>query len=340
ELASLITGSLPWVEKIRFVNSGTEAVMAALRLARAATKRNKILKFEGCYHGHVDSMLVKAGSGLADMASSDSAGVSASVASETIVVPLNDLATLKAVFELHGHDIAAVIVEPVPANNGLLVQADDFLPKMTELARAAGSLVIFDEVITGFRVAFGGMAEKTGIRPDLVTYGKIIGGGFPVGAYGGRADLMDLIAPLGPVYQAGTLSANPVAMTAGITTLLKLKRDDPYGELEKKTLALAADLENVAKALDYPVSVQSYGSLFWMLLGQVNTPDGRVRVPSQAPETHKPRYSKLFHSLLGKGIYLAPSAYEVSFLSVAHQDAHLASYVNAMKESLQEMGVE
>ena len=249
ELASLITGSLPWVEKIRFVNSGTEAVMAALRLARAATKRNKILKFEGCYHGHADSMLVKAGSGLADMASPDSAGVSASVAADTIVVPLNDLEQLKAVFELHGHEIAAVIVEPVPANNGLLVQTDDFLPEMAELARAAGSLVIFDEVITGFRVAFGGMAEKTGIRPDLVTYGKIIGGGFPVGAYGGRADLMDWIAPMGPVYQAGTLSANPVAMTAGITTLLKLKRDDPYKELEKKTLALAADLEKVAKCV-------------------------------------------------------------------------------------------
>jgi len=199
ELASLITSELPWVEKIRFVNSGTEAVMAALRLARAVTQRNKILKFEGCYHGHVDSMLVKAGSGLADMASPDSAGVSASVAGDTIVVPLNDLAQLKAAFELHGHDIAAVIVEPVPANNGLLVQTDDFLPQVAVLARAAGSLVIFDEVITGFRVAFGGMAEKTGIRPDLVTYGKIIGGGFPVGAYGGRADLMDWIAPVGPV---------------------------------------------------------------------------------------------------------------------------------------------
>ncbi len=281
---------------------------------------------------------MKAGSGLADMASSDSAGVSASVAADTLVVPLNDLARLKAVFELHGHDIAAVIVEPVPANNGLLVQTDDFLPKMAELARAAGSLVIFDEVITGFRVAFGGMAEKTGIRPDLVTYGKIIGGGFPVGAYGGRADLMDWIAPMGPVYQAGTLSANPVAMTAGITTLLKLKRDDPYQDLEKKTLALAASLEKVARELDYPATVQTYGSLFWMLLGGVNTPDGKVRVPSQAPETHKARYSRLFHSLLGKGIYLAPSAFEVSFLSVAHQEEHLARYVSAFKEAIQELG--
>jgi glutamate-1-semialdehyde 2,1-aminomutase len=338
ELASLITGSLPWVQKIRFVNSGTEAVMAALRLARAATGRNKILKFEGCYHGHVDSMLVKAGSGLAEMASPDSAGVSASVASETIVVPLNDLVQLKAAFEVHGHDIAAVIVEPVPANNGLLVQTEDFLTKMTEIARAAGSLVIFDEVITGFRVAFGGMAEKTGIQPDLVTYGKIIGGGFPVGAYGGRADLMDWIAPAGPVYQAGTLSANPVAMVAGITTLLKLRRDDPYSALEKRTQALAKALEKVAKDLDYPAKVQTYGSLFWMLLGQINTPDGYVRLPSQAPETHKSRYSKLFHSLLNKGIYLAPSAFEVSFLSVAHQQVHLDQYVAAFKDSLQEMG--
>ena len=243
ELAELITSHVPWAEKIRFVNSGTEAVMSALRVARAATGRSKILKFDGCYHGHADSMLVRAGSGLAEMASPDSAGVSKDVAAETIVVPLDDLKAVEAAFAAHGSEIAAVIVEPVPANNGLLLQREDFLAKLSAIARKAGALVIFDEVITGFRVAFGGMAERTGLKPDLVTYGKVIGGGFPVGAYGGRADLMDMVAPSGPVYQAGTLSANPVAMTAGLAMLKKLLRDKPYAKLEQKTEVLAAALE-------------------------------------------------------------------------------------------------
>ncbi len=219
ELAELMTTSMPWAERVRFVNSGTEAVMSALRVARGATGRSKILKFDGCYHGHVDSMLVRAGSGLAEMASPDSAGVSAATAAETIVVPLNNESALEQALALHGKDIAAVIVEPVPANNGLLVARPEWLQAVARLTKAYGALLIFDEVITGFRVAFGGMAELTGIRPDLVTYGKIIGGGFPVGAYAGRAELMDLVAPAGPVYQAGTLSANPVAMSAGLAML-------------------------------------------------------------------------------------------------------------------------
>jgi glutamate-1-semialdehyde 2,1-aminomutase len=334
ELAEMITGSLPWVEKVRFVNSGTEAVMAALRLARAATGRNKILKFDGCYHGHVDSMLVRAGSGLADMASPDSAGVSASVASDTIVAPLDDLESLAQIFELHGHEIAAAIVEPIPANNGLLIQKDEFLHELARLAKKSGSLLIFDEVITGFRVAFGGMAEKTGIKPDLVTYGKIIGGGFPVGAYGGRADLMDLIAPSGPVYQAGTLSANPVAMAAGIATLKKLKREMPYSLLEQKTEKLSLELEALGVETGVPVKVQRYGSLFWTLFTDLKEP---VRRHDRVPGVHRETYARVFHSLLEKGIYLAPSAFEISFLSTAHQDLHLSAFREALKKSLGEV---
>ncbi len=337
ELAELITSSLPWVQKIRFVNSGTEAVMAALRVARAATGRHKILKFDGCYHGHVDSMLVRAGSGLAEMASPDSAGVTPATAAETVVAPLDDLAALENIFAHHGRDIAAVIVEPVPANNGLLLQKPEFLPKLCEIARKAGSLVIFDEVITGFRVAFGGMAERTGLRPDLVTYGKVIGGGFPVGAYGGRSDLMDLVAPSGPVYQAGTLSANPVAMTAGLAMLKKLKRDAPYSRLEQRTEVLAASLEKAARAATSEVvRVQRYASLFWTVLGEPRTSDRQVRTADQTPSTQKERYAKAFHALLGKGVYLAPSGYEVSFLSTAHTEAHFQAFIEAFGQSLGE----
>jgi glutamate-1-semialdehyde 2,1-aminomutase len=336
ELAELITSQLSWVQKIRFVNSGTEAVMAALRVARGATGRSKILKFDGCYHGHVDSMLVRAGSGLAEMASPDSAGVSKTVASETIVVPLNDLSAVEKAFSEHGQDIAAVIVEPIPANNGLLLQTDDFLSKLTAIARKAGALVIFDEVITGFRVAFGGMAERTGLKPDLVTYGKVIGGGFPVGAYGGRADLMDLVAPMGPVYQAGTLSANPVAMTAGLAMLKKLLRDKPYAKLEQKTEVLAAALEKAARDAGVQAKVQRYASLFWTVLGEVKTPDHVVRTPEQTPSTQKERYAKSYHALLARGVYLAPSGYEVSFMSTAHSETHLEHFIKAFGESIRQ----
>jgi glutamate-1-semialdehyde 2,1-aminomutase len=334
ELAELITQNVPWAQKVRFVNSGTEAVMAALRLARAATGRSKILKFDGCYHGHVDSMLVRAGSGLAEMASPDSAGVSKEVAAETIVVPLDDLKAVQAAFDKHGSEIAAVIVEPVPANNGLLLQKEGFLASLTQIAHKAGSLVIFDEVITGFRIAFGGMAERTGLKPDLVTYGKVIGGGFPVGAYGGRADLMDLVAPAGPVYQAGTLSANPVAMTAGLTMLKKLLRDKPYAKLEQKTEVLAAALEKAARDAGAPVRVQRYSSLFWTVMGDVATKDGVVRSPEQIPSTQKERYAQGFHSMLERGIYLAPSGYEVSFLSTTHTEAHFEKLIRAFGEAL------
>ncbi|MBI2712267.1 MAG: glutamate-1-semialdehyde 2,1-aminomutase [Bdellovibrio sp.] len=334
ELAELITSSIPWVEKVRFVNSGTEAVMSALRLARGATRRNKILKFDGCYHGHADSMLVRAGSGLAEMAAPDSAGISDAVAADTLVAPLDDLPALELIFEKYGSEIAAAIVEPIPANNGLLLQRDEFLHRLAALTKKHGSLLIFDEVITGFRVAFGGMAERTGIRPDLVTYGKIIGGGFPVGAFGGRADLMDQMAPLGPVYQAGTLSGNPVAMSAGIAMLKKLKRDCPYAALEAKTEKLAQDLQKTGAQVGVPVTVQRYGSIFWMLCAELKEP---VRRHDVVPAIHRETYARVFHKLLEKGIYMAPSAFEVSFLSTAHHDTHLSAFREALKESLGEV---
>src|SRR5437870_7192125 len=235
ELAEWITSRVPWVEMLRFVSSGTEAVMSALRVARAATGRSRILKFEGCYHGHADSLLVKAGSGLAGEAASSSAGVSEAVATETLVASLDDEENVRAIFAEHDKEIAAVILEPLPANYGLLIQRREFIEDVMKIARAHGSLVIFDEVISGFRVALGGMAEVLGLRPDLVSYGKVIGGGFPVGAYGGLRDLMELVAPAGPVYQAGTLSANPVGMRAGLATLQKIDSENVYEKLEWKT---------------------------------------------------------------------------------------------------------
>src|SRR5258706_7491570 len=264
ELAEWITSRLPWVEMLRFVSSGTEAVMSALRVARAATNRNRILKFEGCYHGHSDSLLVKAGSGLAGAAASSSAGVSENVAGETLVAPLDDEGAVKQVFDQFGSEIAAVILEPLPANYGLLIQRREFIDETIRLARAHGALVIFDEVISGFRVALGGMAEVLGIRPDLVTYGKVIGGGFPVAAYGGRRDLMQLVAPAGPVYQAGTLSANPVGMRAGLATLKKVERVNAYAQLEERTAGFCDGLNSNFKQPGWPFEITRTASIFWL----------------------------------------------------------------------------
>jgi glutamate-1-semialdehyde 2,1-aminomutase len=332
ELAELIVAQIPWVEKIRFVNSGTEAVMSALRLARAATGRDRILKFAGCYHGHSDAMLVQAGSGLTELAVPDSAGVPRGTSSDTLVAPLDDLAAVERIFAEHGASIAAVIIEPVPANNGLLMPQKNYLAEVAAIARRHGALVIFDEVITGFRLAFGGAAEVFGVEPDLVTYGKIIGGGFPVGAYGGRAELLDLVAPEGDVYQAGTLSANPVAMSAGLATLRKLLQIEPWADLAARTRKLADRIE--AAAGDIPVRVQTEGSLFWLVLGEVTTADGVVRTPEQAPAGHREIYQRLFHGLLERGYYLAPSAFEVAFLSTAHGPAELDAFADAVSVAL------
>ena len=332
ELVEFITQHLPWAEKVRLVTSGTEAVMSALRVARAATGRNKILKFDGCYHGHSDSMLVRAGSGLAEAASPDSAGVTPAVAGDTLVCPLDDDLALEQIFSQQGQNIAAAIIEPLPANNGLLIQREEFLQKLSTLCRQHGALLIFDEVISGFRVAFGGMAQLTNIHPDLVTYGKLMGGGFPVAAYAGKASLLDLVAPAGPVYQAGTLSANPVAMVVGLTTLKKLKRDNPYPILEKRAKHIAQEIQNISRALGKPISVQQYASIFWL----TDFSEKPIRSQATIPPTQKGKFAKIFHALLNRGIYLAPSGFEVSFLATVHEDSIIEQFLNKFKEAIHE----
>ncbi|MES2801101.1 MAG: glutamate-1-semialdehyde 2,1-aminomutase [Bdellovibrionota bacterium] len=331
-LGEWIQARVPWVEKLRFVSSGTEAVMSALRVARAATGRTKILKFEGCYHGHVDSLLVKAGSGLAGVTASSSAGVSAQTAAETLTVSLDDENALAEVFVREGKNIAALILEPLPANYGLLIQRKEFIQKAFDLAKANGALVIFDEVISGFRVALGGMAEILNIKPDLVTFGKILGGGFPVGMYGGRRDLMDLIAPLGQVYQAGTLSANPVGMVAGLATLEKMERVDGWKTLETRGQLLENKINDLIKNLNLPLNFVRYGSLFWL---HNKTADAKpLRQVEQIPAGQKETFKKLFLNSLDRGLYLAPNAYEVGFLSLAHTDEVINDMVKIMGESL------
>jgi glutamate-1-semialdehyde 2,1-aminomutase len=331
ELAEWITSRLPWVEMLRFVSSGTEAVMSALRVARAATGRNLILKFEGCYHGHSDSLLVKAGSGLAGAGASSSAGVSANVAGETLVAPLDDEEAVRNIFAEHGKDIAAVILEPLPANYGLLIQRREFIEETVKTAREHGALVIFDEVISGFRVALGGMAEVLGMRPDLVTYGKVIGGGFPVACYGGRKDLMQLVAPAGPVYQAGTLSANPVGMRAGLATLQKIERVGAYAQLEKRTGAFCDELNAELQERGLPFQLARTASIFWL---HTRTGDVIRRI-DQIPKEHSSAFAKLFHGALSRGVYLAPSGFEVSFMSLAHSDELLEKAGQAILAAVQ-----
>lgn len=315
ELAEMITGRIGWAESVRFVNSGTEAVMSALRLARAATGRDGILKFDGCYHGHADAMLIDAGSGLADGAVADSAGVPAGVAGDTLVASLDDEDEVSQIFAERGADIAAAIIEPLPANYGLLPQRREFLESVATLCRRHGALLLFDEVITGFRLAFGGFAEVSGLLPDLVTWGKVIGGGFPVGAIAGRRALMDRFAPDGPVYQAGTLSANPVAMTAGLATLRALQDGSVYRRLE----ALGQELE-AALACAAGIRLQRCGSLFWLVA--TNHEDRAViRSKARMPRDARQNYVGLFRRALENGIYLPPSPHEVGFLSAAHSRA-------------------
>lgn len=321
-LAEFITKRIPWVQSIRFVNSGTEAVMSALRVARGATGRDKILKFDGCYHGHTDAMLIRSGSGLAEATEPDSAGLDRATLAGTVVAPLNDEAALDAVFARHGSGIAAAIIEPLPANYGLLPQRREYLAQLAKLCRQHGALLIFDEVISGFRVGLQGCAGHYGFEPDLVTYGKVIGGGFPVGAYGGKRQYMELVAPAGPVYQAGTLSANPVAMCAGLATLEQLEDGHIYRQLEQ----LGAELES--KLAQIPgLTVQRLGSVFWPYLAANAAP-----LRSLADLKAKPAapYGPVFHKLLDAGIYLAPSAFEVGFLSAAHTSAHVDALAAAL----------
>ncbi|PJZ85527.1 glutamate-1-semialdehyde 2,1-aminomutase [Leptospira harrisiae] len=333
ELAEFITSRIPWVEKIRFVNSGTEAVMSALRVARAATGRSKILKFDGCYHGHLDQLLVKAGSGLAGLSSSDSKGIGPEIIQNTLVLPLDDEIALEKLFQEHGNEIACLTIEPIPANYGLLPQRIEFLKKCRELTSKYGALLLFDEVISGFRVSFQGMAGLTGIVPDLICYGKIIGGGFPVGAYAGKRDLMDLVAPNGPVYQAGTLSANPIGMRAGLKTLTKAWNENPYPELETKTKKLTSGiLKLLEEAGENDWEAVTFGSLFW-LKGKTKEP---IRTIANIPNDHKTKFAVFFHKLLNTGVYLAPSGYEVGFLSTAHSDEVIEETLTKTKQALQE----
>ena len=329
ELAEWIQARIPWVQKLRFVSSGTEAVMSALRVARAATGREKVLKFDGCYHGHLDSLLVKSGSGLAGEASSDSAGVPESVARTTIVVPLNDIAAFERALDVHGHELAAIAIEPLPANYGLLEQTPEFLKRVEAGAKRVGALWLLDEVISGFRVGLTGMAGRAGLKPDLVCYGKVMGGGFNVACYGGRADLLDLVAPNGKVYQAGTLSANPVGMKAGLTTLMRAESLNLWETLEARTQQFTRQLNAGFEKHDLPWKVDQYASLFW-IRERTSSP---IRAISDIPEGHKAAYAKLFHELVGRGIYLPPSGYEVGFVSYAHTPEILSHAASEMIEA-------
>lgn len=313
ELAELILSRNPYIDKIRFVSSGTEAVMSALRLARGYTGRKKVVKFEGCYHGHVDSMLVKAGSGLVTFGESSSAGVPEEYANETLVLPLNDETALRNCFNEYGSDIACVIIEPIPANNGLLLQDKTFLLALREACTANGSLLFFDEVISGFRVAFNGAAEYFGITPDLVTYGKIIGGGLPVGAYGARAEIMASVSPDGPVYQAGTLSGNPVAMAAGIAQLSVCAQPGFYEDQEARTAVFVNAINAHAREKGYNFDLVSVGSIFWLNFDGKKT----IRRADQI-DADMTTFKHLHAALLNNGIYIGPSGYEVGFVSQAH----------------------
>lgn len=336
ELAELIQELAGFaVEKLRFVSSGTEAVMSALRVARGATKKEKIIKFEGCYHGHVDSLLVKAGSGLADgAAASDSAGVSATMAGQTLVLPLDDEQAFKDCIDAHKDEVAAVILEPLPANFGLLKQRPEFLKFVTDYAKSHDVLVIFDEVISGFRLDFGGMAELLQIKPDLVTYGKVLGGGFPVGCYAGRADLMDLVAPKGPVYQAGTLSASPVGMAAGLAQLKKMKNLKVHKTLEERGALLESIFNQEAQFNDWSWRMVRSGSLFWF----VQNTEIEVRTVSAVSAEHKQVYARFFNALLERGLYMAPSGFEVGFIGLAHSEDIIEKsgniFVQAMAQAL------
>lgn len=332
ELAELVQRELPWCERIRFVCSGTEAVMSALRVARAATNRPSILKFEGCYHGHADSLLVKAGSGLAGPSAADSAGVPEFIAAQTLTCPLDNEEALEQVFKEHGSKIAAVIIEPMPANYGLLLQRPEFLQKVARLTKDNGSLLILDEVISGFRVAFGGMVERTGLTPDLVTYGKIMGGGLAVGAYAGRADLMDLVAPAGKVYQAGTLSANPLAMRTGWATLNKLKTNLVHDVLENRSNEFVQELIKTLKPAG--LTATHFGSVFW-IHPETKKP---MRSLTDLPEGMGERYKGFFHALLKRGVYMAPSGYEVGFLSLAHDNKVLDEAMGKIHEAVRDLG--
>jgi glutamate-1-semialdehyde 2,1-aminomutase len=324
ELANLVTDAFPSIQKIRFVNSGTEAVMSALRVARASTKRNRILKFEGCYHGHSDSMLVRGGSGMATFGIPDSAGVTNGATSDTIVAPYNDLDPVKVIFEEHPDEIAAVIVEPIAANMGLVPPKPNYLQGLRDIAKKSGALLIFDEVITGFRASLGGAQKLYGVQPDLTCLGKIIGGGLPVGAYGGADEIMGLVAPTGPVYQAGTLSGNPLAMTAGIITLKEIRKRGFYEKLEQISSRLENGLLAAAEEAKVDVRLTRVGSMLGLFFTNEPVIDYK-KVKSS--DTHA--YTAVFNSMLEQGVYIPPSPFETIFVSAAHTQGDIRRTLEA-----------
>jgi len=328
-LAEKIQQAFPSMEMLRLVNSGTEATMSAIRAARGYTGRKKIVKFEGCYHGHADYLLVKAGSGAATFGIPDSAGVPEGTAQDTIVLPYNDIEAFNKTMDAMGEEIAAVIVEPIAGNMGVVLPKPEFLAALRQQTEKHGIVLIFDEVITGFRVAYGGAQSLYGIKPDMTCLGKIVGGGFPLAAYGGRKEIMQTVAPLGPVYQAGTLSGNPVAVTAGLKTLEILERDNPYPELERRTKQLTQVISGAAKEAGVPVQINQIASMFTVFFT-----DQPVVDYASARRSDTQRYARFFHALLERGVYFPPSQFEAAFLSTAHDDEALSFAQEAVRSAM------
>ncbi|MCH8475847.1 MAG: glutamate-1-semialdehyde 2,1-aminomutase [Opitutales bacterium] len=329
EMAETLVEMVPSVEKVRMVNSGTEATLSAIRLARGFTGRNKIIKFAGCYHGHVDSLLISAGSGALTLGQPDSAGIPPALAAETIVLPFNDASLVREAFAKYAGEIAAIILEPYPANVGLILPEVEYLRELREICTQQKAVLIFDEVMTGFRIAPGGVQEETGVTPDLTAMGKIIGGGLPVGAFGGKAEIMDYLAPDGPVYQAGTLSGNPLAMAAGLSSLNLLRENDPYQALAAKGAQIAAAVKEAAESKGLPLQVPQRGSMFCLYFSE-----NPVRNYADATSSQTGLFKKVFHQCLQEGIYLPPSPFETCFISTEHSEEDLEKTCQVLSSAI------